>query len=190
MKGGFVSCKRNKWLPENLKGEQYNYEEAEALNILGICKNGNGTDKYELNSSKNWYIISNQKDKKTLGEILEDLKNNNIKKIKTEKDAKDDNKFYKANKFFQSALRLREKKSEIWEKRQGTNLTEITKKHIEYINSLYDLIARISIDSDYIEARRNIMRQKITRKRSRSRSRRRSRSRSKSKSKSKSSRIK
>ena len=181
MKGGFVSCIKNKWQPENI-GEKYNDKEAEALNILGICRNSKGTDKYELNSSKNWYIIPNEKDKKTLGEVLDDLKKNNIKNIRTTIKDKRDNKFYKAYLVFQSALNLREKKSEKYEKLQGTNLTEITKKHIDYINSLQDLIARISIDSDYIEARRNIMRQKITRKRSRSRSRSRTRTRSRSRS--------
>ena len=190
MKGGFVSCINNNWKPEN-PGERYNELEADALNELGICRNNKGNDKYDMNNYNDWYIKSKPTNKKSLGEILDDLKKININKLNPKKTDKSDNNFYQAYKILQNVLRLREEKNAKFENKLGSNLTPKTKGHINYIKDLQMFIERIDLDSDYIEQRRKLMNinktkksTNITRNRttSNSRSKRRNRSRSRSRS--------
>ena len=192
MKGGFVSCINNNWKPEN-PGERYNELEADALNELGICRNNKGNDKYDMNNYNDWYIKSKPTNKKSLGEILDDLKKININKLNPKKTDKSDNNFYQAYKILQNVLRLREEKNAKFENKLGSNLTPKTKGHINYIKDLQMFIERIDLDSDYIEQRRKLMNinktkksTNITRNRttSNSRSKRRNRSRSRSRSRS------
>tara|TARA_B100000965_G_scaffold197308_1_gene164767 strand:- start:965 stop:1591 length:627 start_codon:yes stop_codon:yes gene_type:complete len=104
MKGGFVNCNttNNHW--ERVK--EYGVKdtsESKALNNLGICRFGYGTDKYFKNEpylKEDWYINSEKNKKKNIRNILEDLKNKNIKNI-------NDNKKYNKNDF-QEPLKLLE----------------------------------------------------------------------------------
>jgi len=180
MIGGYVSCIRNNWISENF-GEKYNELEAEGLNILNICRHGSGTDNYNisLNSSNNWYLKDKPRNKKTLGEILNDLRDKNIKELDYKINNKSDNVFNKALNKFHSALKGREEKNVKYENTEGISLTNKTMGHMNYINNLQSFMDRLHADSDYIEERRKIMKSNKTRKnRSKSRSRSRSRSRS------------
>ena len=107
MRGGFINCdtKINRWERErfNRIGTK-NTSEAEALNNLGICRIGFGTDNYfknEPNLINDWYINSKPYDKKNIREILYELKNNNIENLKKDK------KNYKN--YFEEPLKLLEK---------------------------------------------------------------------------------
>tara|TARA_B100001175_G_scaffold162441_1_gene137661 strand:- start:1127 stop:1759 length:633 start_codon:yes stop_codon:yes gene_type:complete len=188
MFGGYVSCIRNNWKSENF-GEKYNELEAEGLNILNICKHGNGTDNYNisLNSTNNWYLKDKPRDKKSLGEILNDLRDKNIKKLDYKINNKSDNLFNKALNKFHGALKGREEKNAKYENTEGTNLTNKTIGHMNYISNLQSFMDRLHADSNYIEERRKIMKLNKTRKnRSRSKSKNRSRSKNRTRSKNRS----
>ncbi len=83
MIGGYVNCVNEKWRPTLNNREEYNIIEADALNILGICRINRGTEKYSLDNSKDWYIKPNKNNRNTLGEILDRVKKINIKLINT-----------------------------------------------------------------------------------------------------------
>ena len=53
MIGGYISCVSNYWQPLN-PGERYNDLEARGLNKLGICYDGNGTDRYNIDGHFAW----------------------------------------------------------------------------------------------------------------------------------------
>lgn len=182
MIGGYVSCIRNNWTPLN-PGEEYNKLEAEGLNKLGICFHGKGTDNYNisLNSSNNWYLKDDPTNIKNLGEILNDLRDKNIKELDSKVNNNSDNVFNKALKKFYPALNCREKKNVIYENNERL-LSRKTIKHMNYINNLQSFIERLNSDSEYIELHRKIKKENPNRKTSRSRSRSRSNRRSRSRS--------
>ena len=70
MKGGYISCNGNTWHPTN--PGIYNVKEANGLNYLGICFDGNGTNRYNLNGPRKWYFRNN---KTNLDKLLYFLRN-------------------------------------------------------------------------------------------------------------------
>jgi hypothetical protein len=167
MKGGYVSCVSNKWQPLN-PGEKYNDLEARGLNKLGICFDGNGTDKYNLDGLKKWYFKNNKTNLYKLGEIVEELKKNALKYKTTEA------KFREGYNLLFDSYNMREKKSYIYESRDGR--TEKTKGHINYYNDLNDFVSILDNIIKYIDEHKEIIarfkRRKSIRRNSRSRSNR------------------
>ena len=82
MIGGYISCVSNYWQPLN-PGERYNDLEARGLNKLGICFDGNGTDRYNINGLNKWYFKNNKLHLYKLGEIIEELKKNALRNKNT-----------------------------------------------------------------------------------------------------------
>ena len=188
MKGGYVSFIINKWEPKN-SGEKYNDLEAQALNKLGICFDGNGTDSYNIDGLKKWYFKNNKTNLYKLGEIVEELKKNAIRYKSSE------TKLIEGYNLLFDSYNMREKKSYMYESRDGR--TAKTQAHIDYYNDLYDFLSILNNVLKYINEHKEIIsrfkRRKTRRKentsrsrsnRSRSRSRSISRSRSRSRSKS------
>jgi len=181
MRGGFISCVSNYWQPLN-PGERYNDLEARGLNKLGICFDGNGTDRYNINGAKKWYFKNNKTNLYKLGEIIEELKKNALRYKIAETHLRE------GHNLLLDSYNMREKKSFEFENREGR--TARTLGHISYYNDLHDFISLLGLAIDYINQRKVIVesfkqRKNISPTRKRRR-RRNSRSRSSSRSNSKS----
>jgi len=179
MKGGYVSCINGNWEPLN-NNEQYSILEANGLNKLEIFYDGKGTDKYDLNPNikKSWYLKNNKKIKYTLIDIIDEIKKQNLYNL----NSNTVNKIKAAYNILSDSYTMREKKSFIYEKKDGY-ITHTTKKHIEYYNKLYNFLLHLEAESDYIEQRIKIF-DIINKNKNRNKNKPRSKSKSKSKSKS------
>ena len=132
MIGGYISCVSNYWQSTN-PGEKYNDLEADGLNKLGICFDGNGTDRYKINGLKKWYFKNNKTILYTLGDILEELRKNALKYTAEEKKLKN------GYNLLLDAYNMREKKSYIFESKDGFT-SKRTQGHINYYNYLNEFI--------------------------------------------------
>ena len=167
MKGGYISCNGNTWHPTN--PGIYNVKEANGLNYLGICFDGNGTNRYNLNGPRKWYFRNNKTNLYKLGEIVEELQNNALNSAELNKNLRNGIKELSA------AYTMREQKSFNYEKIEGR--TAATLGHINYYNDLNDFISILDNIINYINQRKEIVekyRRRIdknpTRKKTRSRS--------------------
>lgn len=185
MIGGYINCINGIWKPIN--NQEYNRIEASGLNELGICFDGEGTDKYDLNSNgkKLWYLKNKNKNKYTLIDIIDEIKKQNLKNLNYNTKNKIENKIKPAYNILFDAYNMREKKSYEYEKKDG-KITNSTKKHQEYYNKLYNFLLHLENESDYIDKRIKIANRSRTRSRTRTRTRSKSSSRNRTRNRTRS----
>jgi hypothetical protein len=155
MIGGYINCIDGVWKPDNIN-EKYNIIEANGLNKLNICFDGKGTDKYDLKPTgkKLWYLKNNNKIKYILIDIIDEIKKQNLYNL----NSNTVNKIKDPYNILSDACNMREKKSYIYEKKDGM-VTNTTKKHQEYYNKLHNFLLLLEAESDYIDQRIKIFNQ-------------------------------